>query len=176
MRFSINATVFLAAVLLNVSNSEADWTPLGPSPIISSPISSYTGVEGMPTYNNPSVGAMNIALEAPGNPSILYVGTTNGGVWKSPDAGRSWAAVTDKLSSLSIGDMSFDRNDPSKLYIGFGNQSNYASNGGPLNSIKASTDGGTHWSSPDTGNALIGKDIVKMFVDKNLMQIGRAHV
>ena len=67
--------------------------------------------------------------------------------------------------------MSFDRSNPLNLYIGFGRQSNYASLGGPLNGIMLSTNGGA-WSSPDTGKTLEGKDIVKMFVDNNLMLVG----
>jgi uncharacterized protein with beta-barrel porin domain len=172
MKRRICCAACLTALYTAASPVSADWTPLGPSPIISSPISSYTGVEGMPTYGNPSVGAMNIVLESPDKSGTLYVGTANGGVWKSLNAGQSWTVLTDRLSSLSIGDMTFDRSDPSKLYIGFGKQSNYAENGGPLNSIKMSIDGGTTWDSPDSAKILLGRDIVKMFVDKNLMLVG----
>ncbi len=172
MRLFIGTAAVTALLFLSLSSVNAGWTPLGPSPIVSSPISSYTGVEGMDIYGNPSVGAMNIVLEAPGMSGTMYVGTANGGVWKTTNSGLSWVPLTDKMSSLSIGDMIFDRSDSSKLYIGFGKQSNYAENGGPLNSIKLSTDGGYTWSAPDTGNVLIGKDIVKMFSDNNLMLVG----
>ena len=126
----------------------------------------------MAASGNPAVGAMNVVLQASGSPNTMYVGTANGGVWKTVNGGISWVPVTDTLSSLSIGDMVFDRSDPGRLYIGFGKQSNYSSVGGPLNSIRMSADGGTTWTSPDTGNVLLGKDIVKMFVDTNLMLIG----
>ncbi len=113
---------------------------------------------------------MNITLEDPAHAGVLYVGTANGGVWKSVNGGSSWTPLTDRLSSLSIGGMTFDRSNPSLLYIGFGKQSNYSESGGPLNSIKRSTDGGATWTSPDTKNVLVGQDVTRMLADgKNIL-------
>lgn len=148
------------------------WVSLGPAPSRMSALNDWMNVEGMTKDGNACVGAMNITLEDPARAGVLYVGTANGGVWKSVDSGTSWTPLTDRLSSLSIGDMTFDRSKSSNLYIGFGKQSNYASSGGPLNSIKLSTDGGTTWTSPDTKNVLVGRDVTRMLADGNNILVG----
>lgn len=148
------------------------WVSLGPAPSRMSALNDWMNVEGMTKDGNACVGAMNITLEDPARAGVLYVGTANGGVWKSVNGGATWTPLTDRLSSLSIGDMTFDRSKPSNLYIGFGKQSNYASSGGPLNSIKLSTDGGTTWTSPDTNNVLVGRDVTRMLADGNNILVG----
>ncbi|HRR47915.1 MAG TPA: hypothetical protein P5196_10055, partial [Syntrophales bacterium] len=128
-----------------MAQQTGQWVSLGPAPSRMSVLNNWANVEGMTKDGNPCVGAMNIVLEDPAHAGVLYVGTANGGVWKSVNGGSSWTPLTDRLSSLSIGGMTFDRSNPSNLYIGFGKQSNYSESGGPLNSIKLSTDGGTTW-------------------------------
>ena len=38
----------------------------------------------------------------PTDPSIIYVGGADGGVWRSTDAGSSWTPLSDELPVLSI--------------------------------------------------------------------------
>jgi len=154
------------------AQSTVDWVSLGPAPSRTSVLNDWMNVEGMARDGNPCVGAINMTLEDPSRAGVLYMGTANGGVWKSVNGGSSWAPLTDRLSSLSIGSMTFDRANPSRLYIGFGKQSNYAESGGPLNSIKLTTDGGTTWTSPDTNNVLVGRDVTRMLAFGSTLLVG----
>ena len=48
-------------------------------------------------------GRINAIAPHPTNDSILYVGSANGGVWKSTDAGVSWTPTFADVGSQSIG-------------------------------------------------------------------------
>ena len=58
------------------------WAPIGP-----------TAIDGNAT------GALFRSAFEPGNPSVIYVASPFSGVWKSEDAGASWAPITDALPS-----------------------------------------------------------------------------
>lgn len=61
----------------------------------------------------------------PADPAICYAGAAEGGVWKTTDFGQTWIPTFDNESSLSIGSIAIDPNDPQTLYVGTGE-----SNGG----------------------------------------------
>jgi len=59
-----------------------------------------------PVWSNDGAGFRDVsgratALATDGN--IYYVGTADGGVWKSTDAGRHWRSIWDNMPTLSIG-------------------------------------------------------------------------
>lgn len=78
----------------------------------------------------------------------IYAATASGGVWKSPDAGETWAPVTDDLPSLSIGDIAIDPSDKNTIYCGTGETNG---GGGSVTydgrGVFKSTDGGSTWAS-----------------------------
>jgi photosystem II stability/assembly factor-like uncharacterized protein len=119
-----------------------DWVAQGPGPI--------TGgqVEGMGPQNNPVAGAIHAVLPHPTDANTIYVGSVNGGVWKTTDGGVNWTPLTDSQTSLSIGALAFDPTDPTSntLVAGLGRFSSFSQNGGLENGILRSTDGGLSWT------------------------------
>jgi photosystem II stability/assembly factor-like uncharacterized protein len=56
----------------------------------------------------------------PTDPDVLYAGGVTGGVWKSADAGASWAPLDDTMLNLAVASLALDPTDPATLYAGTG--------------------------------------------------------
>lgn len=56
----------------------------------------------------------------PGQPDILYAAFATGGLWKTTDAGKTWAPLFDKQATQSIGSIALAPSDPNILYVGTG--------------------------------------------------------
>ena len=89
------------------------WTPLGPAPLTS-------GAPGIRPANSGRV--RSIAVD-PITTSRIYLGTANGGVWKSTDSGATWAPKTDDQPSLAIGALAVDPVNPNRVFAGTGEYS-----------------------------------------------------
>jgi|GEM_PF-717834 len=91
------------------------WTELGPSPIVNGQ-----------TFNVsiPVSGRVTAIAIHPTNPDIVYVGTANGGIFRTLNGGASWTAIFDQAVSLSIGALALAPSDPSILYVGTGDNDN----------------------------------------------------
>ena len=53
-------------------------------------------------------------------PYTFYIGVVNGGVWKTTDAGRTWASLFDEQPTQSIGAVVVAPSDPNVIYVGSG--------------------------------------------------------
>jgi photosystem II stability/assembly factor-like uncharacterized protein len=84
------------------------------------------------------------AVGVPGQPNVFYIGVSNGGVWKTTDAGRVWTPIFDAQPTQSIGALAVAPSDPRVLYAGSGEglQRPDLSVG---DGIYKSTDGGATW-------------------------------
>lgn len=112
------------------SPKAASWTSLGPSTID-------------PQSYNPGNGRVNVVCEDPNNPSIIYVGTPAGGLWKSINNGISWTPLFDDMITLGVSGIVVDPTNSSIVYAATGD-----GDGGDMFSIGVvkSTDGGQTWS------------------------------
>src|SRR5262249_21453874 len=97
----------------------AAWTPLGPAPLSNGQTMQF------PTTAAVTGPATSIAVD-PGNSNKVYLGTAQGGVWRSTDGGASWTPIFDAGQSLSIGAIALAPSDPTKLYVGTGEGNNSA--------------------------------------------------
>jgi hypothetical protein len=85
------------------------WAPIGPSPMYdTAPSLNYNGLVTAIAVN-------------PNNPSVLYLGTAGGGVWRSGDGGDNWTSLFDHQPTLGIGEpggIAIDPNDTDTIYVG----------------------------------------------------------
>src|SRR4029077_18652356 len=88
----------------------AAWTPIGPSPL---PILSGGGTFLFS-------GRVTCVVVDPTSPSKVYLGTAQGGVWRSLDGGATWTSIFDSAQSLAIGALALAPSDPTILYVGTG--------------------------------------------------------
>src|SRR5262245_26450486 len=75
------------------------------------------------------------------NPSVYYVGTAHGGVWKTTNAGTTFEAQFQDVSLMSIGDVTVSQSNPDLLWVGTGESNNRQSTGWG-DGVYKSTDGG----------------------------------
>ena len=119
--------------------------------------------------DNAVIGAINEVVVHPGKPDLAFLGSVNGGVWKSTNfsasapAGPTWAPITEQLVSLAISDLALSPYDADGvllgagtsvnklvLFAGTGSLSSAAGRGGSAAGIFRSLDGGTNWT--EVGN------------------------
>src|SRR5439155_23396612 len=80
------------------TSSAVDWTPVGPFAV---------------------GGRVNTVVAAPGGVPA-YLGSANGGVWRSDDQGANWQPLSDGIGVASIGALALNPQNPSSLWCGSG--------------------------------------------------------
>ncbi len=97
--------VLLAALYPSAINSQSkirgiNWFPIGPADIT-----------GGQTYGGGRVnvsGRASVMAVNNTNPNDVWLGTANGGVWHSTNAGVNWTPMSDAENSLAIGALALD--------------------------------------------------------------------
>jgi hypothetical protein len=88
------------------------WTSIGPT--------SITNGQALSGGDTAVSGRVTAIVVDPSNASNVYLGTAQGGVWRSQDGGTTWAAIFDSADSLAIGALALAPSDPTILYVGTG--------------------------------------------------------
>ena len=132
------------AVLLFTPARAEHWDSLGPF--------------GVPLRNNDVIsGQVNAIAVDPRDANVLYIGASEGGVWKTSNGGATWTPLTDtklvrKLPSgktkgtLSIGALAINPTNPDTVYAGTGDPNIGGFFVGPGLGVFRSTDGGNTWT------------------------------
>lgn len=125
----------------NPKSVSGNWTSLGPS-------TTSGGYAGLGRVN--SIGFVS------GDNNTIYVGAASGGIWKSTNAGTSWAPIGDNNAVLGVSDIVVvPGTNPHTIYIATGDKnggSMWSLGGGQFNDnnsvgILKSTDGGVTWNT-----------------------------
>ncbi|MEZ4886422.1 MAG: T9SS type A sorting domain-containing protein [Chitinophagales bacterium] len=116
--------------------SQVAWTHIGPV---------------LPTSTG--IGRLNSITFHPTNNSILYGGSSSGGLWRSRDAGNSWNPTTDDLPSLGVSDMVIHPANPDIMYMATGDGDGNGATS-PSFGIVKTTNAGIDWEVvlPTTGD------------------------
>jgi len=106
------------------------------------------------------------------NPSVIYVGSASGGVWKSESGGVDWKPIFDDQDFASVGALTIDQNAPDIIWVGTGegNPRNSQSSG---NGIYKSMDGGKTWQNMGLRNS---RNIHRIIIDPNNSKVVYAGV
>jgi hypothetical protein len=153
----------VAALALAAPAPAQTWSETGPVAI-----AGYAGF----SFNNYNIngassvsGAVRTIAVQPGSSDVLYLGTVNGGIWKTTNgsaASPTWTPLTDGLPSLSVGDIQFDPTDGTgnTLVASFRSFSSFGFTGGPRAGVYKTINGGTSWTSISGGSpSMVGQPI-----------------
>ncbi|TAE61971.1 MAG: glycosyl hydrolase, partial [Bacteroidetes bacterium] len=81
-----------------------------------------------------------------GQPFVYYMGTCGGGVWKTDDAGITWANVSDGFFKTgSVGAVAVAESDPNVVYVGMGEHAPRGVMTSYGDGVYKSTDAGKTW-------------------------------
>src|ERR1051326_8537346 len=80
------------------------------------------------------------------NPSIYYVGTAHGGVWKTTNGGTTFEAQFQTQGLMSVGDVTVSQNNPDLVWVGSGESNNRQSTSWG-DGVYKSTDGGKTYTN-----------------------------
>lgn len=123
------------------NNPGGVWSFVGPTNL-NIPYDTY--------YGTPPLSGRKMCLAvSPSNPSVMYVASAGGGIWKTTDAGVNWSPCSDKWGFLHTSSVAVDPNNPNIVLAGTGDYDGFFT--AQTQGIMRSTDGGATWTQVGTG-------------------------
>jgi hypothetical protein len=86
------------------------WAPIGP----------LTLPNGVTPNSGATSGRVTAIAVDPSNANKVYLGTAQGGVWRSLDGGTTWTSIFDNAQTMAIGALAVAPSSPTTLYVGTG--------------------------------------------------------
>lgn len=138
------ATLPLVVPAAQAATVTAAYEAQGPGPITNGQVENVTP-------NNEVAGAVHTVVAHPTDPNIMWVGTVNGGIWRTNNAtavSPNWVPLTDNQLSPSISALELDPTVASNtvLLAGHGRYSNFGGIGGPRAGLLRTTNAGATWA------------------------------
>jgi photosystem II stability/assembly factor-like uncharacterized protein len=87
-----------------------------------------------------SVGGIRIVVQHPKDPSVLFAGTEDDGIYRTRNGGKWWEKCEAGLDQSTFYTIAFDPNNPQTMYAG-----------GYITGVYKSTDGGDSWRRVNEG-------------------------
>lgn len=142
----------VAKALAPAANIAGDWECVGPTNI---------------------GGRITSLICHPQHADRIWAGSAGGGVWHSPDAGRTWKSCWSDQDILNIGSLAIDINQPETIYCGTG-EANLSADSYPGVGLYKSSDAGRTWQllTPAENGALptrIGVISIDPFDSKHII-------
>jgi PKD repeat protein len=125
------------------------------------------GPTGKPA--NGGAGRVNFVRFDPTNSNTIWIGTPDGGLWKSTNGGTSWSTNTDQLTVIGCSDVAIDPTNSNTMYLATGDNdgTDTYSTG-----VLKSTDGGATWNTTGLNwNATQGRTIGRLLIHPTNPQI-----
>ncbi|OFY80957.1 MAG: hypothetical protein A2281_12930 [Bacteroidetes bacterium RIFOXYA12_FULL_38_20] len=88
----------------------ANWVSIAPTSLPPSP--EATSIHGM--------GRINCMTFHPTDDSIMFIGASQGGVWKTTDDGNTWTCLTDDAPIMRVSAIAVDPSNPDIIYVATG--------------------------------------------------------
>lgn len=93
-------------------------------------------------------GRVSDIARHPQDPNSFYIGTANGGIFKTTDGGENFNPTFEEAGVASIGNIGISTSNPDILYVGTGEASGSATSGAFFgNGIYKSEDAGLSWTN-----------------------------
>ena len=97
--------------------SSTFWTEIGPFNLPNGQTQQFPATVAVS-------GRATAVVVDPTNSNKVYLGTAQGGVWRSTNGGTTWTAIFDAAQSLAIGALALAPSNPTILYVGTGEPNN----------------------------------------------------
>ena len=120
---------------------QAVWAALGPAPIAAGQTFDFNG---SPVSGRVTAIALDPGYNGASNQTV-YVGSANGGLWRSIDNGTNWTPLMDNQPSLAVGAIAIDPTNSNVIYVGTG-EGNRAGDTYYGQGLLKTTDGGNSWT------------------------------
>jgi xyloglucan-specific exo-beta-1,4-glucanase len=98
------------------------WVPIGPT-LMQGPSKEFITASDPESGQFNATGRLMTVAVDPYNPGVIYVGSPGAdgnegsGVWKTIDAGNSWAPIADSLPSTAVSAIAIDPTNPNRVFI-----------------------------------------------------------
>ncbi|HLU39236.1 MAG TPA: hypothetical protein VK081_07610 [Planctomycetota bacterium] len=119
-------------------------------------------------------GRIRSILIHPNDPSVMWIGSVSGGVWKTTNGGTSWTMLPDLPAVLAVSCMAMHPSQPDVLYAGTGEQCFFVTPEGSSNSavnfgagVFKSTDGGMSWTQLPATSGPLWTSVSRIAIDPN---------